>query len=242
MTKRKFFIGTSGFVYPHWKGKFYPKDLSQNKWFEYYCAKFPTVEIDATYYRSFGKKIYQNWYSESPKDFKYVLKAHRIIVHRKKLTGTEIKRCWESAITLKEKLGLILLQFSQKALVDKNQLEKIFSLFPDPRFLAAEFRNHNWLQPEIKKLLQIYKVTFCSSDAPEINLTNWITSDIGYIRLHGYSKNNWYAKKYQKKDLTQIATIANQMLHKGAKQVFIFFNNDVEGFAPQNALELINII
>ena len=85
----KILVGTSGWTYSHWKGCFYPENLPNTRWFEYYASKFPTVEINATFYRTFQDHVYLKWRKQAPEGFGYVLKAPRIITHRKYLLNTE---------------------------------------------------------------------------------------------------------------------------------------------------------
>lgn len=233
-----FFIGTSGWSYPHWHGTFYPAELAKNKWFEYYCEQFKTVELNATFYHAFADNTYEKWYNQAPAGFKYVIKAHRLITHRKYLRDVEaeIKRCWDSAALLKEKLGLILLQLPPQMPYDLDRLAQALNAFPDPHKVAVEFRNKKWLTEDTKQLLTKLKVTFCTSDAPEIGLTNWLTSDIGYIRLHGHDLS--YSGNYSEQELKNIATLAKNMAQQGAKTVYVFFNNDAEGYAPMNAQDI----
>ena len=229
----KFHIGTSGWIYPHWQGTFYPNDLPKNQWFQYYCSKFSTVEINATFYRAFKDSTYLNWYQKAPENFKYVIKAHRLITHRKYLhdVAHEIQQCWQSANVLQEKLGLILLQLPPKMPYDPDRLKQALLAFSEPQKIAVEFRNHKWLTPETKNLLTELQVAFCTSDAPGIDLIDWLTAKIGYIRLHS-----------QNQDLPKIANLAKKMAKNGAKEIYIFFNNDFAGFAPKDAEELITSI
>lgn len=228
-------IGTSGWSYPHWRGTFYPNKLPQKKWFAYYTNKFSGVEIDATYYRGFNDASYLKWYAESPTDFQYVIKIHRIILHRKNLKGDEIKRCTQSATLLKEKLALLLLQIPEHSYYNLEYLEKILLAFPDSKKLAIEFRHPKWLNEATYKLLKKYGATYCWNDFIKENMLDWLTSEYGYIRLHG--PNN-----YSKKQLTNIAQIVQNLNKNGAKHIYIFFNNDAFGYAPKNALKLIKLL
>lgn len=238
----KFLIGTSGWIYPHWKGAFYPKDLPQSKWFEYYAKKFNTVEINATFYRAFAEETYEKWREHAANGFEYVVKMHRIITHRKYLKNVknEIKRAEQSAGLLGDKLGLMLLQLPPQMPYEPERLKQALLDFKEPQKVVIEFRDNKWLTKETYTLLKELKVAFCSSDAPGIDLIDWLTSKIGYIRLHGRDLS--YTGCYSKQELKKIADLAEKMVKTGAKQVYIFFNNDAEGYAPKNALELAEIL
>ncbi len=244
MSKEKvqFLVGTSGWSYPDWQGTFYPEDWPKSRWFEYYAQKFATVEVNATFYRTFKDRTYHKWRERAPREFSYVLKAPRFITHRKHLKGAEeqIKSFWRSAALLEDKLGLILLQLAPSAAYDPDRLKQALLTFGDPRKVAVEFRHKKWLTGEIRDLLKEVGAVFCAADSPESELMDWVTSDIAYIRLHG--REQWYAHDYSLQELREIAALARGMERLGAKKVYIFFNNDVAGYAPQNALTLVEML
>src|ERR1044072_6786414 len=85
----KWWIGCSGFHYKHWVGKFYPGDLPQRKWFEFYCEHFDTLELNVTFYRFPQLSSLQSWYKRSPAKFQFAVKAPRAITHYKKFNDIE---------------------------------------------------------------------------------------------------------------------------------------------------------
>lgn len=237
----QFLIGTSGWNYADWRGVFYPKDLQQNKWLEYYSSIFKAIEINATFYRFFKESTYENWRDQVPKNFHFVLKAHRTITHNHRLKNCEnlITRFSDLAEIFEKKLGLILLQLVPNMTYDIEVLKSALLAFPEPEKIAIEFRNQVWFTSEVKKLLTEIGSVFCCADSPAIQLKNWVTSDIAYIRLHGRKK--WYDYNYTKKELEEIAVLAKQMGEK-AKKVYIFFNNDYYAYAVKNALKLCEML
>lgn len=238
----RFYIGTSGWIYEHWKGLFYPADLPKSRWFEYYTSQFPTVEINATFYRTFKDQTYLNWREKAPPGFRYVLKAPRLITHRKYLedVGDDIARFWKSASLLGECLGLILLQIAPGTPCDPQRLRNALLAFEDPTRVAVEFRRKEWFSDEIYALLRELGVVFCNADSPKTSLNDWLTSDTAYIRLHG--RKRWYSYNYSDEELSQIAHLVRKMVDQGATTVYVFFNNDFEGYAPQNALTLMRML
>lgn len=236
--KHQFLIGTSGWTYDHWKGLFYPKNLPKRKWFEYYGSFFSTVEVNATFYRSFKDQTYLNWREHAPVHFRYVLKAPRWITHRKYLLDAEqeIEEFSRSAALLEDRLGLILLQVAPGTPYDPDRLKRALLAFGNPNKVAIEFRHKNWFTDEIRDLLCTLGVVFCTADSPKTRLSDWVTSDTAYIRLHG--RQRWYSHNYTDQELHEIADLAIQMAEQGAERIYIFFNNDFEGYAPQNALTL----
>ncbi|MFQ6103006.1 MAG: DUF72 domain-containing protein [Candidatus Glassbacteria bacterium] len=238
----RFLVGTSGWSYPSWKGLFYPEDCPQRKWFDYYSDTFMTVEVNATFYRFFKDETYHNWRDRAPGGFRYVLKAPRLITHRKYLIDAEreIKRFWESALLLEDRLGLVLLQLAPSIPYEPGRLKKALLAFDDPTRVAVEFRHKRWLTKETKSLLEEVGAIFCSADSPKSELMEWVTSGVAYIRLHGRKK--WYSHDYSDEELRGVAELAKRMADQGAKTVYVFFNNDVGGHAPKNALSLIEML
>jgi uncharacterized protein YecE (DUF72 family) len=235
---RVYYIGTSGWIYKHWKGKFYPQDLPQKKWFDYYANKFSAVEVNATFYGTFKDQTYHNWRERAPQGFGYVLKAPRLITHRKYLWGVEddIQTFYRSCALLEYKFQLILLQVAPNMPYDPPRLRKALSAFPDPSRVAVEFRRDEWLNQETLDLLKELGAAICNVDSPHQRLADSLTSNRAYLRLHG--RNNWYAYNYSNAELAEIANLAHSLVSKGASRVYIFFNNDFEGFAPANAMTL----
>jgi len=233
-----FFVGTSGWTYDHWKGRFYPQDLPQKSWFDYYAGKFSAVEVNATFYRTFKDQTYHNWRERAPQGFGYVLKAPRLITHRKYLLGVDedIRAFYQSCSLLEDKFGLILLQVAPNMPYDLPRLHRALSTFPDPGRVAVEFRRAEWLNQDTLSLLHDLGAVICNADSPQQKLAGSLTSNRAYLRLHG--RNTWYAYNYSHDELAEIADLAHSLVGKGASQVYVFFNNDFEGYAPANALTL----
>jgi uncharacterized protein YecE (DUF72 family) len=236
--RRFVLVGTSGWTYEHWKGRFYPAGLPKSRWFEYYLTLFPTVEINATFYRFFKDQTYLNWRERTPAGFRFVLKVPRLITHLKQLLNVEedIQQFWNSAHLLGDKLGLVLLQIAPDMPYDPQRLRRAIQAFGNPHQMAVEFRREDWYNEEIRGLLQEAGVGFCDAESPRFPLTGWVTSSTGYIRLHG--RQQWYSYNYSDEDLREIPSKARQMQANGAGRVYIFFNNDYEAYAPANALSL----
>lgn len=234
----EYLVGTSGWSYAHWQGVFYPEKWPKSRWLEYYVTRFSTVEVNATFYRTFQDQTYLKWRERAPKGFCYVLKAPRLITHRRYLQGAEesIGRFWAQARLLEDKLGLVLLQLAPNTPYEPERLRHALRAFHDPRRVAVEFRDERWLTGEVRELLEEKRAVFCSADSPKSKLLDWVTSDTGYIRLHG--RREWYAYDYPAEELKEIASLARRMAREGAKTVYVFFNNDAKGFAPKNALVL----
>jgi uncharacterized protein YecE (DUF72 family) len=232
------FIGTSGWTYDHWKGCFYPDTLPKKSWFDYYASHFSAVEVNATFYRTFKDETYQKWREGAPQGFGYVLKAPKLITHRKFLVEVEedIKSFYRSCAILGDKFEMILLQVSPTMPCDLERLQRALHAFPDPGRVAVEFRRPEWLNQNTFSLLKDVGTGICNVDSPQQTLTAHLTSGRAYLRLHG--RKHWYSYNYSDAELREIASLAQELVEKGAKRVYIFFNNDFEGYAPANALAL----
>ncbi len=237
-TRPIFLIGTSGWTYDHWKGRFYPQDLPQKSWFTYYASQFSAVEVNATFYRTFKDQTYHNWRECAPQGFGYVLKAPRMITHRKYLlnVSADIHAFYQSCTLLQDKFEMILLQVAPNMPYDLQHLRAALSAFPDPTRVAVEFRRSEWHNPDVMALLRTVGATICNVDSPQQKLTDNLTSNRAYLRLHG--RKRWYASNYSDDELNEIAELARNLVQKGADRVYIFFNNDYEGYAPANARAL----
>lgn len=237
-----FFVGTSGWTYDHWKGVFYPAKLAKSRWFDHYAAQFNAVEVNATYYRAFEDQTYQKWRARAPQGFGYILKTPRVITHLKLLKGveSEVQVFCNSVQLLKETFEMILLQVSPNQPYDLGLLKSTLQAFPDPTRIAVEFRHERWFNQKVEGVLAGVGVTFCCVDSPGQHLTEQLTSDRAYLRLHGH--RHWYSDNYTPDDLRQIVSLISRLVAHGARRVYVFFNNDFEGYAPANALALQNLL
>lgn len=236
-------IGTSGWSYTGWRGRFYPPHCPQAKWLEFYTSQFDTVELNATFYRFFKDDTFEKWYQQVPDNFKYVLKVPSYVTHRKQLLDAkdQIQAFCHQVDILKQKLGLILLQLSPRTPYELSRLEeRLIDFGHYTKKLVVEFRNEKWLTEETLQLLKKHKAVFCNVDSPSIHLQTIVTSTIGYIRLHGRKK--MYEYLYSTKELEEVAEQARTLNKKGAKIVYVFFNNDVNANSAKNALTLKNIL
>jgi len=245
----KLFIGTSGWIYSHWKGVFYPLTLSSQKRLTYFSQKFNTTEINYSFYHLPKPTTYQKWYSETPADFIFAVKASRFITHIKRLKG--VKRAWrvfvKNALNLKEKLGPILFQFPpsfQATQENIKRLEEFLKFIKSFTFhvssfkirFAFEFRHKSWCQEKIYKLLRKYNTAWVIADSPKYPKAEVITADFVYIRMHG--SKVMFSSKYTKKELQSLSVKIKKWKKRG-KDIFVYFNNDAQGFAVENARELL---
>ncbi|MEW6686786.1 MAG: DUF72 domain-containing protein [Candidatus Edwardsbacteria bacterium] len=241
MNQGKIYIGTSGWVYEHWDGLFYPTGLSSEGKFAYYQEFFNTVEVNYSFYRLPSEKAIAHWKEITPPDFVFSLKASRNITHRGKLekSGYFLRMFLNRVKPLGEKLGPILFQFPPNFKKDKDRLINFLNLLPSGLRTTIEFRNDSWNNPEIFDLLKEKMVAYCIISAPQLETRLEITALFVYIRLHGAKA--WYASCYTDSELKWWAKKIKEILSDGL-DVYIYFNNDFRAYAVKNALKLKEIM
>ena len=230
-------IGTSGWSYPHWQGPFYSLDLPPNKWLEYYCQHFDTVELNNTFYHLPRPATFANWHKRTPENFLFSVKGSRFISHILKLNSARepLQNLLENARELKEKLGPVLFQLPPNFSGDCERLEKFLKILPKEQRFAFEFRHPSWFGAEVYRLLKKNGSALVISDTPQYPLIFEITADFVYVRLHGHQQ--LYASKYSAGELEDWATRIKSWLKSGL-DVFVYFDNDANAHAVQNAKEL----
>ncbi len=236
----KFYIGCSGYFYWNWKGKFYPSELKPSQWFDYYSKIFNTVEINSTFYNFPKEKNLKNWYKKSPDNFVFSVKVHRSITHIKKLVDVkDMLDNFYSSIknSLKEKLGAVLFQLPPSYRYSKENMERIASVINQDFINVVEFRDRDWWNDEVYQFLKEKNITFCSVSAPDLPEDLIKTSSNIYLRFHG--KENWYRYRYTDNELINWS---KKILEKDADSCFIYFNNDYNAYAPDNAIRLKELI
>jgi uncharacterized protein YecE (DUF72 family) len=233
----KLYIGTSGWVYNHWRGRFYPQRLSQAKWLEFYNQHFTTVELNNSFYHLPSEKAFANWLERSSPGFVYAIKVSRLITHLKKLRNVEdaLKNFFSRARILGEKLGPLLYQLPPNIPRNDKVLETFLYLLPPELCHVFEFRHKSWLDEGVFTLLRERNIGFCIYDMPEFTTPVVSTADFAYIRFHG--STSLYGSCYTDTELEEWAKRISK-LDRGLKAVYIYFNNDAQAFAIENARTL----
>ncbi len=237
------FIGTSGFSYKHWlNGVFYPEGLPRSRLLDYYMEQFNTVEINSTFYRLPSEKTLKGWFDKAKNGFVFSVKLNRNITHYAKLKGCENEISKNSIIAhiLNGKLRVVLIQLPPSLKFDLQLLESFLVSFKEiwrqyNIYTTIEFRHKSWINTETYKLLDRYETAVCLSDFKGIPVEHTNDAPLVYIRRHGPS--GYYAGSYSKEQLETDAKAIKGFL-KENRDVFVYFNNDFEGFAPKNALQL----
>ena len=230
-------IGTSGWHYADWQGRFYPEKLAKNKWFEHYAKVFDTVEINNTFYRLPKEQTFQNWHRQAPKNFLFAVKANRFITHIKRLKDPQesLERFFKGAKLLRKNLGPILYQLPPSFHRDLDRLESFLEVLSKKLIAVFEFRHKSWFSQDTCDLLRKFNAGFCIHDMPAMKVPRVVTSDVIYIRFHGPTGR--YQGNYSKSALQDWAGWIKDNL-KGKKAVFAYFNNDYNAYAINNAKTL----
>src|SRR6266511_1642372 len=170
MARRPVHIGCSGWVYPHWRERLYPKGLAQRRWLAHYAERYDTVEVNSTFYRLASPSAVETWVEQSPPGFVFAVKASRYLTHVKRLTSVDpyFKRFYEplGALTGTDKLGPILWQLPETFHRDDERLAAALEALPAGRH-AFEFRHESWFVPEVYSLLRERDVALVIGDMPE---------------------------------------------------------------------------
>lgn len=228
-------VGTSGYVYDHWKGAFYPDGLAKKKWLARYAELFGTVEINNTYYRLATEKAAARWRDEAPEGFTYVFKAHRYITHYRRLARPEepLEKFFGALAPLREMTEAILFQLPDKVPRDDDRLRAFLRRLPQGWRHAFEFRHRSWFAPEVMDLLGEHGASFCIHDWPGSRpVPLETTADLVYLRFHGVAEA--YRGRYGPQRLAPWLDRITRW-RKGRHDVVAYFNNDERAFAAQDA-------
>ncbi len=238
----KLLIGTAGFSYRDWIGKFYPEDLPSNQWLEYYSQHFQTLELNNTFYRLPAEKTFINWRRRTPGGFSFAVKAHQRLTHWKRLNvDQEIwSWFWSKVTLLGEKLAAILFQLPPSMKKDAVRLVKFLEQFKTPVRFAFEFRHQSWFDQEVYQILKAFNCALVFHDAQRWPSPPFeITADFVYLRFHGVETlYNYY---YSQEQLNNWKLKIENWLNSGL-DVFAYFNNDIDAYAVENAFQLISLL
>jgi len=231
---RRFWVGTSGWVYGHWSGAFYPRELRQRDWFGFYAERFSTVEINNTFYRLPKEAAWRQWDRQAASDFHYAVKGSRYITHIKRLRDCEepLETFTGRARLLGEHLGPVLWQLPPQLRRDLDRLEAFLSLLPRDQRHVFEFRRRDWFERETFVTLRRYNVAFCTYQRGREETPLEATTDIAYVRFHGSARGK--GGRYSDRELADWASRLRS-LPEDVRDVYVYFNNDAYGNAIDNA-------
>jgi uncharacterized protein YecE (DUF72 family) len=230
-------VGCSGWQYRHWRGDFYPADLPQARWLEYYAARFDTVEINNSFYRLPERSTFAAWARRAPMRFEFAVKASRFLTHMKKLKDPEepLDRLFTRMRGLGSHLGPVLYQLPPRFNVDVDRLRAFVGLLPRDARHVIEFREPAWYSRDVCDLLDRSGVALCLHDMPGSATGQVRVGPFVYVRFHGSGAR--YGGGYPEERLLRWAEWLDEQRRTGA-DVYCYFNNDIGGHAPRDAVVL----
>lgn len=236
----RYFIGTSGWHYPHWRGFFYPENLPTTRWLEYYARIFDTVEINRSFYRLPTEDAVRAWRTGTPREFVFAVKASRYLTHMKKLTDPRphLATFLKSIRGLGAKRGPLLFQLPPHWHCDVGRLAAFLKALPRSVECAFEMRDPSWHVAEVYTLLERHNAAFCVYDLAGFTAPPVVTADFAYVRLHGPAYA--YGGSYTRRALSTWARRIRSWT--GLRDVYVYFDNDEAAYAVDNARTLRGIL
>jgi uncharacterized protein YecE (DUF72 family) len=228
-------LGCSGWNYKHWRdGVFYPPRLPPRRWLEFYAQVFDTVEVNSTFYRLPRREAVANWVALSPPDFLFAVKMSRYVTHIKRLTEVpeSIAIFYEriEPLVRSPKLGPVLWQLPGTFRRDDERLAATLAALPSGRH-CFEFRHESWFVPEVYELLRAHGAALVIGDDPRRPFqTRELTADWTFVRFHAGSRGE--RGNYAHDELEEWAGQVEEWRERA--DVYLYFNNDWEGFAIEN--------
>jgi uncharacterized protein YecE (DUF72 family) len=231
-------IGTSGWQYDWWRGTFYPEDVPKSRWLEYFVARFPTVELNNSFYRLPSERAFNRWRERTPDGFVMAVKASRYLTHIKRLRDPKdpVDLFWSRAKHLRSRLGPVLLQLPPRFGVDLERLEALLAVVPAGMRPALEFRDRSWETDAVYERLDAAGAAFVLADRAGSAVPNVVTGGWTYVRFHQGSEHDpGYGRAALRRWADRLAAMP-------AKDAFVYFNNDQGGAAVRDAATLTELL
>lgn len=243
MREGKCYIGTSGWSYNHWtSGRFYPKGLKQADWLRFLSEQFNTVEVNSSFYHLPKLEVVQRWYNVAGARFTFAIKLWRRITHIKRLAdcAEDLQVFFSRTSALGAKHGPLLVQLPPSLGCDLNLLEKFIHDLEEAaagrkREVVIEFRNPDWLTTPVYKILERHKAALCLADMRRCPISEPNDVPMVYVRRHG--PGGRYRGRYSTGHIRADSERVRSWLKEG-RDVYVYYNNDVEGYAAENARQL----
>lgn len=228
-------IGTSGFQYAEWKGKFYPEDLPAAKMLAFYSERFSTTEVNYTFHRIPSPKTIENWKAQTPARFRFTLKAPQKVTHYARLRDCSdtLRYFHDVTSALGEKGGAVLFQLPPNFKKDLVLLADFVNGLPSGMRAAFEFRHESWFADDVYETLKVADAALCIADMEEIATPPVATATFGYLRLR--------REDYTSADVKRWADVLRE---KGAGwgDAYIYFKHEEAGIGPRLAAEMKEIL
>lgn len=231
-------IGTSGWVYRDWRGTVYPRGLAQRSWLEHLSRRFPTIEVNASFYRLPARATFEAWRSQVPDGFLFAVKMSRYLTHVRRFRdpAESVGLFWERASGLGPALGPVLFQQPPTFAKDLGLLRELLQSLPAGMRAAFEFRHPSWHDDDVLALLDAAGAAWVLADNPGVRVPLHVTGGWSYIRLHRGTRLGFpYTPEKLRRWAHSIASLE-------AREVFVYFNNDPGGAAVRDAERLRRVL
>ena len=221
----KLLAGTSGYSFKEWKGNFYPADLKDDGMLGFYAGKFPTVEINNTFYRLPKPHVLEEWASQVPEPFTFAIKASQRITHHARLKPESVDAVeflMKNVGSLGRRLGPVLFQLPPNLKKDLDRLRVFLDTLPLDRRFTIEFRHASWFEDDVLDVLRARDIALCITEQPDFASPVVSTASWGYARLHKLDY-----------DEAGLASWADRLKAQSWKEAYVFFKHDEsEGSGP----------
>ncbi len=226
-----FWIGTSGFQYPEWKGKFYPEKMPASKMLPYYAEHFTSTEINYTFRRIPAETTIRAWSGATPARFRFSFKAPQRVTHFSKLRGcAELLQVFHAAIsTAGEKTGPVLFQLPPTFRKDVEVLRAFLAEVPAGMRAAFEFRHESWFDDTVFETLRAANAALCIAENEELATPSVVTADFGYLRLR--------REDYARAGVKRWARWIGEQQPRWS-EAFVYFKHEEQAVGPKFARQL----
>lgn len=235
------YIGTSGWTYVDWRGRFYPKEIPKKSWLSWYATQFAATEVNGSFYRTPSLEAVNAWRETTPARFRFAWKASQYITHWKRLTEPDksLALMQTRLEMLGSKIGPVLFQLPGRFRANEERLAAFLACLPKGYRYVVEFRHPSWYETPILALLRAHDVALCFSDHHEAPAPWTVTARHVYVRGHGPTGR--YKGHYSDKTLRDWAEHIRAW-RKQRRPVYVFFDNDQKSAAPQDAKRLLALL
>jgi uncharacterized protein YecE (DUF72 family) len=225
-------IGTSGFQYPEWKGKFYPKEFSPKKMLAFYSERFNSTESNYTFRRMPSESVLTNWAAQTPEQFRFSLKAPQEITHFRKLRGCEsvVRQFTNVSQALGPKLGATLFQLPPSLHCDGELFREFLNVLPPGCKAAFEFRHESWFNDDVFAALRAKSAALCIADSEKLHTPIVLTAKHAYFRLRDEGYGTADIKRWAKEI---------QRASGSAEDTYVYFKHEEKGLGPEFAQQLV---
>jgi len=243
--EKRIHIGTSGWSYKHWRDIYYPPKLASSKWLPFYAQSFSSTEINGSFYRLPSQETVMKWMEQVPKNFVFCPKMSRYLTHMKKLNDPEepLERFFGIFEPMKKRMGPVLIQLPPILKFNYDTADYFFSLLKKQYRgyqFVVEIRHTTWLEEDSLTLMTKYDIGFVISQSHnEFPYLEAITAKNIYVRFHG--PKELYASPYTDEMLNDFAKKFRRWIKEG-HTIWAYFNNDVYGYAIEDAKRLMKMV